>query len=172
MPRSTASEQRRFALRFIAFGLPLFALYTFPYEENGMSEAWFTRYLSGYARVAGGALSLIEPGIHVSGQDILGRYGLRIIKSCDAMEAVILFMAAVLAFPAAWRTRLIGVALGTLAIVTVNVIRICSLYYVGVYRQAQFEFYHLEVWPLILVASAGLAFVAWSRWATQTQQYS
>lgn len=168
--QTSAAEQRNFVLRFVAFALPMFAFYTFPYEENGVSEAWFTSYLSAYAQLAGGALSVVEPGIRVVGQDILGRYGLRIIRSCDAMEAVILFSAAVLAFPAPWRRRFIGLAVGTLAIITVNVLRICSLYYVGVYREAQFEFYHMEVWPLVLVGTAGLAFVIWSRWTQQTRQ--
>lgn len=159
--------QRRFALRFAVFGVLLFSLYTFPYEEYGMSETWFTAYLAGYARMAGGALALLEPGIRVSGQDIFGRFGLRIVKSCDAMEAVLLFAAAVLAFPAAWRTRALGIALGVGVLVGLNVVRICTLYYVGVYRPAQFELYHMEVWPLALVSAAGLAFIVWSSWVTR-----
>lgn len=172
MVTSAASHQRRFVLRYFAFAAALFATYTFPYAANGAMEAWFTSYLNAYARLAGGVLSIVEPGITVSGQDILGRYGLRIIRSCDAMEVVILFVAAVLAFPVSWRSRSIGLSLGTLAIVVANVVRICCLYYVGVYRRAQFELYHMEIWPLLLVAVAGLTFITWSRWATQTQPHA
>lgn len=170
MPRRVSSEQVRFALRFAAFGLPLFAAYTFPYDESGAVAAGFERYLSGYAQLAGAALALFEPGVQVSGQDIVGRFSLRIVQSCDAMEAVILFTAAVLAFPAAWWRRATGVASGLFTIVFVNVVRICNLYYVGVYRPARFEFYHLEVWPLVLITSAGLAFLAWTHWAIQAAQ--
>lgn len=168
MTRSVASDQVRFALRFAGFGLPLFAAYTFPYDEAGTVAGWFQSYLSAYAQLAGAALALIELGVQVSGQDISGRFALRIVQSCDAMEAVILFTAAVSAFPAAWLRRLAGIVAGTAAIVTVNVARICSLYYVGVYRPARFEFYHLEVWPLVLIGAAAVAFIAWTHWVLQT----
>ena len=169
MSSSGASAQRHFVLRFVAFAVPMFALYTFPYDPAGPIAHLFERYLSGYAHLAGAALALIEPGIRVSGQDINGRFGLRIIQSCDAIEAVILFAAAVLAFPVAWWRRSIGLALGTLGIVTLNVARICNLYFVGVYQPTRFEFYHLEVWPLVLVAAAGLGFLVWTHWATRLQ---
>lgn len=167
MSSAVISAQVRFALRFVGFGLPLFAAYTFPYDEHGRFAGWFESYLSGYAHLVGAALSVFESGIHVSGQDISGRFNLRIIQSCDAMEAVILFAAAVLAFPATWPRRALGLVAGMTGIVVVNVARICSLYYVGLYLPARFEFYHLEVWPLLLVASAALAFLAWSHWATR-----
>ena len=99
---------------------------------------------------------MIDLGVHVLGQDIVGRFSLRIVKSCDAMEAVILFVAAVCAFPVRWRARAWGIVLGTLGLAAVNVLRICSLDFIGIYHLAQFELFHLEVWPLLMVCSAGL----------------
>lgn len=164
--RAERSQQLLFGVRFALFAAFLFAIYTFPYEESGLSEGFFARYLSGYARMAGAALALIEPGVHVVGQDIVGRFSLRIVKSCDAVEAVILFVAAVCAFPVRWSARVWGVVLGALSLVIVNVIRICSLYFIGIYHQAQFELFHLEVWPLLMVCTAGLGFLLWVNWAS------
>jgi exosortase H (IPTLxxWG-CTERM-specific) len=162
---STARMRLRFALGFVVVAGALFGIYTFPYQESGISERWFTTYLSAYARVAGSALSLVEPGLQVQGQDIIGRTSLRIVKNCDAMEAEILFLAAVLAFPSAWRKRLIGAALGALTLAVVNVIRIACLYQVGVHFPTAFEFVHLELWPLLLVVSAVAIFLVWATWA-------
>ena len=110
-------------------------------------------------------LSLFEPGVQVHGQDIIGRTSLRIVKNCDAMEAEILFLAAVLAFPSAWRKRVVGATLGVVAIAVVNVLRIASLYHVGVHFPMAFEFVHLQLWPLLLVASAVAVFLIWATWA-------
>jgi exosortase H (IPTLxxWG-CTERM-specific) len=162
---STARLRIRFALGFVVIAGVLFGIYTFPYQESGISERWFTTYLSAYASVAGSALSLVEPGLQVHGQDIIGRTSLRIVKNCDAMEAEILFLAAVLAFPSAWRKRLIGAALGALTIAVVNVIRIACLYQIGVHFPTAFEFVHLELWPLLLVVSAVAVFLVWATWA-------
>ena len=114
------------------------------------------------AKLAGSALSLFEPSLQVHGQDIIGRTSLRIVKNCDAMEAEILFVAAVLAFPTAWPKRLIGALLGALLIAAINVLRIASLYQIGVHFPKAFEFVHLEIAPLVLVASAVAVFLLWA----------
>lgn len=154
----------RFALTFGAIAAALFAVYCFPYQENGISERFFTSYLDAYARAAGSVLSVLEPRIVVSGNNIIGRFSMSIIKSCDAMEANILFSAAVLAFPAPpWR-KPIAVIAGLAALIAANLLRLCSLYYVGVYFPSSFEFMHVEVWPLLMMAAALLDFVASVRW--------
>ncbi|HEX7669596.1 MAG TPA: exosortase H [Polyangiaceae bacterium] len=163
--RSINASRLHFALWFAATAGVLFAVYTFPYRENGISESGFTAYLSWYARLTGHVLALFDPSVTVHGQDIVGRYNLRIVKSCDAMEANILFVAAVLAFPESWKKRVIGVALGVPLLVAINVLRICSLYYIGIHVPKAFEFFHLELWPLVLIGSGLAAFLFWASWA-------
>lgn len=165
--RSLTRMRLRFVGLFSAIALVLFAIYTFPYEENGISEAWFASYLSWYARLAGSVLHLFDPSVGVDGSTIVGRYALSIVKSCDAMEAMILFSAAVLAFPVALTRRMIGVLCGLVILVGTNIVRICCLYFIGVYRPAVFELFHIEVWPLILVAVAVTAFLLWVTWANR-----
>lgn len=161
---------RRFALTFLVVAAALFALYTFPYAENGVSERWFAAYLSGYARLAGAVLSIVEPGIRVEGPIIMGRFNMEIVKNCDAMEVNILFLAAVVAFPVSAKTKWIGVSLGLPFLVSLNVLRICCLYFVGALLPAAYEPFHLEVWPLLLIGSATGLFFAWTSWARRIPQ--
>lgn len=160
----------RFALTFVAIAGALFVVYTFPYARVGLSERWFESYLAFYARIAGTALSLFDPQVTVHHQDILGRYNLRIVKNCDAMEANILYASAVLAFPVSVRPRVIGVAGGVALLVALNVVRICSLYYVGILAPQAFPFFHLELWPLLLIASGAALFLGWATLATRRRQ--
>jgi exosortase/archaeosortase family protein len=162
--RDTGSRRIRFVIGFVAVAAVLFGLYCFPYAENGVSEGWFTSYLSAYARVAGGVLSLIESNVTVAGTNIVGRFSLEIGKNCDAMEANILLLAAIVAFPSPWRRRLASVAVGLAILIAANVLRICSLYYVGVYFPTSFELMHLEVWPLLLIALAASEFALLATW--------
>ena len=164
----------RFALTFAGLAALLFAAYAFPYREHGISEGWLHGYLRGYARVAGGILSLFDSRVAVEGNVVTGRYALSIVKTCDAMEANLLFLAAVLAFPAApspakrrWPRKLIAALVGMAAISTLNVARICSLYAVGVYFPAAFELFHVELWPLLLIATAAALFAAAARWLSR-----
>jgi len=155
----------RFAITFVVIAGLLFSVYTFPYAENGIREGWFAAYLRGYARLSGHVLALFDPSVTVLGQDIVGRYNLSIVKNCDAMEANILFVSAVLAFPSSVRARLVGVGVGLPVLVTLNVLRICTLYFVGLLLPGAFEFFHLELWPLLIVAAGVAAFLLWATWA-------
>ena len=155
----------RFAVIFALVGGALLTLYSFPYAEHGVREVWFARYLACYARLAGLVLRIFDPGVHVVGNDIVGRTSLTVAKNCDAMDVSLLFSAAIVAFPAPWSRRLMGIAVGVGALTVVNVLRIASLYFVDLRWPAAFETVHAEVWPLVIVALAATAFLAWSRWA-------
>jgi exosortase/archaeosortase family protein len=151
--------QVRFAIFFAAISALLLGLYAFPYQELGLPETWFNGYLAAYARLVGRVLGLIESGVHVDGTLITGRYALRIVKTCDAMEANALFAAAVLALGGPWRRKLGALVVGLVALIAVNVLRITTLYYAGALAPGTFRVLHEEVWPLVLIALAALAFV-------------
>jgi exosortase/archaeosortase family protein len=148
----------------------LFGVYAFPYQEAGLSEAWFEHYLSWHARAAGAVLAGLESvfsshvTVQVQGAVIGGRYPLEIVKNCDAIEILILFAAAVLAFPASLRQRAWGLALGLPALVLLNLLRICTLYFIGAHAPERFDTFHVEVWPLCLVAATTLLFLGYARW--------
>jgi exosortase/archaeosortase family protein len=154
----------RFAFVFATIASVLFVAYCFPYAENGVSEAFFQWYLSGYARLAGGLLGLLEPSLTVVGTQINGRFSIQIVKNCDAMEVNILFFSAMMAFPAAWSRRLTATLLGLAILVAANLIRICSLYYIGVYAHGAFELAHMQLFPLLLIITAVLEFILWTNW--------
>jgi exosortase/archaeosortase family protein len=155
----------RFAVVFAAVGGALLTLYSFPYAEHGVREDFFARYLAVYARLAGLVLRLFDSGVRVVGNDIVGRTSLTVAKNCDAMDVTLLFVAAIVAFPAPWKRRVLGIAAGCAALTLVNVLRIASLYFVDLRWPSAFETIHAEVWPLAIVVLAASAFLAWSRWA-------
>jgi exosortase/archaeosortase family protein len=79
---------------------------------------------------------------------------------------MLFLVAAVLAFPATARQRLLATFLGILLIQAVNLIRVTSLFLVGCHRRAWFESFHLAIWQTIVFATAVIFFAAWTRRAT------
>ena len=157
-------DGRRFVLTFALVAAALFAFYCLPYELFGAKGDWLEGYLACYARMAGFVLHLVDASVSVTGRTIVGRFSLEIIRSCDAIEVNILFASAVLACPARATKKALALVLGLAALVLVNLLRITSLYYVGLYRMAWFETVHLELWPLGMVGMAAISFVLWARW--------
>lgn len=154
----------RFAVGYLISALVLFSIYGFPFELFGARHDWLSGYLEMYAHLAGAALRCFEPGILITGNRIDGRFSLQIVRNCDAIEVNILFVSAILAFPAPWRRRLIALFGGLVPLVLLNILRICLLYFIGVYRQAWFAVAHEEILPLVLIACTALIFLAWARY--------
>jgi exosortase/archaeosortase family protein len=141
--------------------------YFFPYDLVGVhSEGAFQAYLSAYARATGHVLHLFDPTVSVVDSTINGRFSIRIVRSCDAMEANILFVAAMLSLPAPWPRKAAGLSAGLAALVALNVLRLCCLYFVGIYAPARFDVAHYELWPLAMVAFATADLLLCARWMT------
>ncbi len=97
-------------------------------------------------------------------------FGIAIERGCNGIEAVIILLAAMLAYPARWLEKLIGIVLGCLSIQAVNLVRIISLYYLGNWNRVWFDWFHLYVWQALIVLDALVAFLIWLAWIRRRQQ--
>jgi len=90
-------------------------------------------------------------------------FSVDIQNGCNGLETTFFLVAAVLAFPASWRQRVMATVIGTILIQMVNLIRVASLYLVGCHRPQWFASFHLAIWQTIVFATAVLFFAGWSR---------
>jgi exosortase H (IPTLxxWG-CTERM-specific) len=98
------------------------------------------------------------------------RFSLAISRGCDAMDPIVLFIGAAVAFPVSWRRKLAGIGAGIGLLLALNFIRILSLYYVGVYRPASFETAHVAVWQALFVLATVMLWAFWAWWATNNHR--
>jgi len=115
------------------------------------------------ARMTGAGLSLLGANVRVSGSTVRSSvYTLKVINECTAVMPAVLFVAAVMAYPCRWRSKLLGVLLGLPAIALINVVRLVSLCYVGRYYPEAFDTAHLLVWQSLIVFFAMLIWIVWA----------
>ncbi len=95
------------------------------------------------------------------------RYAINIAHGCDAVEPAALFAAAVLAFPTAFAAKLPALFLGTALLLIINLVRIISLYYTGVYWPKAFETMHVDVWQPAFIVLSLFFWISWALWATR-----
>ena len=84
-------------------------------------------------------------------------------------DPTLLLVAAMIAFPAPWKRRLVGIVSGVGLLSVVNLLRIVALYQINIHAPRAFEFIHAEVFPLVMVVLAVGAFGVWSRWSRQVE---
>jgi exosortase H (IPTLxxWG-CTERM-specific) len=119
------------------------------------------------AWVSHAGLRLVGFETSVAGTIIQGSEGfaVNILKGCNGVYVMAIFVSAILAFPATWKQRLVGILLGVPAVQGINLARIVSLYYIGVRHPALFERFHYHVWQTIVII---LSMALWLGWADQT----
>ena len=153
------------ALRFLAvFGLLLGVFYAAVFLP--VCDRAFYRYLCVNARVANALLRGLGQSTTVAAVTIRSaQYAVSIRRGCDAIEPAWFFCAAVLAFPGHWRRKPAGLAVGIAAILALNLVRIVSLYFIGLHLPRFFPAAHLEVWPVVFIVVALALWIAWIRWS-------
>jgi len=153
--KSTAG---RFVVRYVLLLVALFAVVAWrPVNDHVVDP--YTTFVAHESAVV---LRTLGEQARVDGQVLSSpRFAVTIYNGCNGLEAILVFVAGVLAFPAPWRARLLGVVVGFVAVQVVNVIRVVSLYYVGVWRPEWFTTAHVLVWQTIVILFAVILWLLW-----------
>ena len=106
-----------------------------------------------------GARTITE-GVVVRGPS----YAVAVQRGCDPLEPIVFFTAGLMAFPAAWRRRFAGLAVGGTFLFFLNLVRIATLYLLGASHSSQLEAFHLWWWPAFFIVCALALWVLWLLW--------
>ncbi len=104
---------------------------------------------------------VISQGIVLS--HVENNFSVAIQSGCNGIEAVIVLIAAMLAFPTSWQLKLKGILIGFFAVEILNIIRIISLFYIGQWDFTLFEWAHLYVWEALIMLDVLIVFLFWLR---------
>jgi exosortase/archaeosortase family protein len=156
------SDAQRFGLRF--FGLLVLAS-VLAWAVNlpnrlGLAQrvlagsgTWLAQLTGGASRVAGDQISV-------------GSLSIDINYECTGVYVVLILFVFLFAYPARWPTRLLGAAIGVLALTIVNVLRIAFLVRIAELAPDLFGYFHEYVWQgvfLVLVIAYAMAWVERTR---------
>jgi exosortase/archaeosortase family protein len=131
---------------------------SFPWVESHLVDPWTRLNASGTAALA----RLVGVEAVSLGADVFyGRGSLRIVVGCNGVEALLILVAALLAFPAPWTYRGAGVAAGIGAIFAVNLVRLVNLVVIARYAPAWLPLFHVYVWQVLIVLVAVAIFLTW-----------
>lgn len=130
---------------------------------NWVNDHVIEPFTGGVAKVSGATLDLLGQDVRMQGTIIRGqRFAVNIRNGCNGVEAMLIFLAAVLAFPAPWRARLAGLALGVVAIQAVNLVRVVALYLTGAYFPSWFDASHTVIWQTVVILFSVLLWILWA----------
>jgi exosortase/archaeosortase family protein len=157
-----AASARRTVLAFLIrcfayWGIALAIVTRVPrVEETGVR--WTLATLQAVLRIVHVPVQRYGSALYV------GHTSVEIVSDCSPHMAYLIFAAVVLAFPASWRARLVGLVAGAVIIHLFNTVRILALIGILSWHREWFDFAHVYLWQTGTVLVVFATFALWLRW--------
>jgi len=152
----------RFLVLFLLIQATLFGLELTPPVQRWFVEPW-TNTL---AQISTAIVTFFDPNVVAVGKvmrSTTNGFAVSIEAGCNGVEATIVLVAAILAFPSPWKHKLAGLAAGIVAVQGLNVLRVISLFYLGQWNYQVFEWAHLYVWQALIMLDVLVVWLVWVR---------
>jgi len=159
----------RFLLLFLLVQGVLFGVEMLQPVQTAVILPW----TSVLADVSGWLMTAFDPNVATAGKVVrstVNGFAVSIEPGCNGVEAMIVLLAAIMAFPAPFLYKLTGLLWGFIAIQGMNLLRIISLFYLGQWSQALFDWAHLYIWQALIMLDALIVFLVWIRYLPGQQR--
>lgn len=136
-------------------------------------EYFVTPWTNGLAHFCAQLVAFFDDSAVATGKILRSNangFAVSIEAGCNGVEATLVLLAAILAFPSTWRQKLWGLALGFLAVQGLNVVRIISLFYLGQWSMQAFEWAHLYIWQALIMIDVLIVFIVWLTRVVKSQR--
>ena len=154
--------QRSQVLFLVKFFAVLIAVYLL-IAWNPVNDNVIVPFTAAIARSSGALLKLMGENVTTLGTTITSsRFGVNINNGCNGVEAMLILLASIVAFPASMKARVVGLLLGAVVIQILNAVRIITLYLLGAYHPRLFDIFHTAVWQIVIILAAIGFFLVWS----------
>ena len=161
-PRARFSDAQRFGARFFAL-LVLASLVAWAVslpDRLGAIQRLLAESGAWLAALTGSS------GHAIGDQIAVGTLSVDINYECTGVYVVLILFVFLFAYPATWRARLLGAALGAAALTVINVLRIAVLVRIAELAPGLFGYFHEYVWQgvfLVLVIAYAMTWVEYAR---------
>jgi exosortase H (IPTLxxWG-CTERM-specific) len=152
----------KFMVIFVVLVLALFAA-----ELSAPAQKYFVLpWTDALTRAAAFVLQSFDGSVISQGKLLASTkssFGVTVEAGCNGIEALIILVAAMLAFPAPWKHRVIGILIGAVTVQSLNLVRVITLFYIGQWSMQVFEWMHLYAWQALIMLDVLLVWVLWIR---------
>ena len=156
--------------RFVTiFALTLLALFTLEMLHS-VQQAVIQPFTGLLATLSASLIIPFDEAVVASGRVIehtTNQFAVSIEAGCNGVEATIVLVAAVAAFPATLWQKCGAIVLGFIAIQAMNLLRIISLFYLGQWNLDIFTWTHLYLWPVLIMLDVLIVFLLYLRYLSR-----
>jgi len=159
-----SGQQKRMPIIKFVLGMTVGMILFFAISSTSFFEEKLNLPLViGYAWLSNMVLNLfgLPTNVAEGTQIVSAAFNINVAKGCDAVSPIILFLTAIAVYPTAFSNKWKWMLLAPLGLGLLNVVRIVSLYLLGVYMPSLFDFAHYEFWQGAFIL---VTIVTWFYW--------
>lgn len=152
-------------VRFLIVFVGALAILSFAYPWLSTRFHGVTlRLMEATASIVAMIASPLMDGLVLAGRTIRTPHiAIEVIEECTGIYEILIFWAAVIAFPAAWRAKAAGIIGGALALLLINIVRMVFLVIVGDRWPESFDLLHTYFWQATLILMILTVWILWIR---------
>ncbi|MBI1804250.1 MAG: exosortase H [Ignavibacteriae bacterium] len=158
-------RENREILKFCFLFALILGVFTILLQINAAQTNFVEPHLHQIASACGKVLSALGTQCDVAGSSITSsRFSVNIVRGCDSLYPTAMLWAALLAYPATWKSKTIGVIGGAIVLFLMNIVRVVTMFYIGVYFPSLFDMFHIYAWQALFIL---LTLAVWLFWAAK-----
>ncbi len=156
----------RFCLVFFGFLIVLTTTFPLLSEKFNPQLTWL---MAATADITGFFIKALGLSVQTSGRIVtLPNFSVEIVGECTGLYEMLIFLAAIIAYPSGWKKKLIGAGLGIPVLYAINIIRMVFITIVGNWSPQAFEFMHMYFWQVAMIL---IILSVWILWIEKVVHY-
>ena len=158
----SSQSQSKALLKFVVSFAALFVAFEICYMNEYLYKHVFHHINTLFAHMTASSLNMIGIQAKNTSETISDpSFSMSVKQGCDSIEALGIFVFGVIAFPSKLSVKLYGLLIGSSIILTLNLVRLVHLFWVGLNQRELFDLFHLEIWQAFFII---LSIVLWVLW--------
>jgi archaeosortase B (VPXXXP-CTERM-specific) len=149
----------KFCLIFL--GLLVILTTTFPFLSDKLNPqlSWL---MAVTADLTGFFLRLFGLTVNISGRVVsLSNFSMEVVGECTGLYEMLIFLAAMISYPANYKKKLIGAGMGLPLLYVINIIRMVFIAIIGNWSPKSFDFMHMYFWQVAMILIIVSVWVLW-----------
>lgn len=118
-----------------------------------------------YAKIGNFVLNILGYQVKCH-QDVITsqEFSIGIQNGCDGIEGLAIYLCAVVIYPASLSQKAKGILWGSLFLILLNLLRIVSLYMIGLHLPSIFDIMHESIWQILFIVLTLVVLFIWVDW--------
>ncbi len=163
-------RQHKMTIKFGVIFVLCLATFSFVLQQEMVQSNFTFPHLNHVAWICGNLMNALGTQCDVHESSILSsRFSVQVVKGCESIYPTVMLWAAIIAFPTRWKWKFAGIIGGAVVLFLLNIIRVVTMFYIGMYLSTIFDMVHIYAWQALFILITLSIFLLWAAYVSKKE---